>query len=148
MLSIRELTSRITTFVGLYALVISPAYAEYYLVYSDPGYPCVSCAKPVFVVRHKTHPVSIHKRNHHTYKHAKSSYRIYYTKPVYGCMPSCTTCGQVVYEKHRFVDFSSRPYTHHAFYYNAEDIAYMNYDPDLATGDDDQMRYPDMDIDR
>lgn len=144
------------------------AYAEYYLVYSGCDSGCLSCVRPTDITPRGCHPcdrvrhVELREHEHHGYAchhraKVKSSCHItvnYSGTPTPSCggCNSCVTvhpacgCPTTVVESHRFVDFSSRPY--HGCDESADMCdGYANYDPDLATGDDDQVRYPDMDID-
>lgn len=146
----------------LTTLPIAPqAHAEYYLSHE---YSCDGCVhvRPTYiatrpchvahhytescehVVHHRTDPCAHHRR--------RSSYHI----SVYNCgcaAPTYDPCpcgGGAVYGYRRIVDFSSQPYAYYGRYY--DETAYFSdhyatYDPDLATGDDDQFASPDLDID-
>lgn len=131
--------------------------AEYYLVCDTPTYS--SC---------KYHHVHKKYKKHYTVKTIKhkpiykkrSSYRIevYYVYPQAPCggcsavwafppppPPMFEYC--VRGDNYSCVDFSSQPY---AYTESMEDYYYYNedyyYNPDMATGDDDSMIYPDLQI--
>ena len=130
---------------------VSVSRAEYYVAYGAPP-PVVWIYKSPHRAKHYR---SVAKR---PIRHRKPIVSVYYLFPDY---PTCATCPpppclddyytcQVAWTP-RCGEPVATSYYYQAFH-GGDDDSYepkrSHYDPDLATGDDNQMTYPGMDIDR
>jgi len=110
------------------------SHAEYYF-----AYPHTCCEvsttthyKHHYFKRHHKHHKKIAKTTHRPYHHKKHHYYSHHCCPVQSCGYRC--CHHAYYESHRY-----RSRTH---FYTAD-----SYNPDMSTGDDNALFYPDMNID-
>ncbi len=114
------------------------AFAEYYFVYPAPAVP-LGCTGACYV-HHYYH------RCHHRHVHWVAHRYIRYIHVAVPACPCSSCCGGGVYQA---------PVANSYYYYNDDYDSYdpdsyydyYYYDPDLATGDDDQVADPNMDID-
>ncbi len=104
------------------ALISNAAYAEYYLVHG----------RTVVVTSIYTSKISYHRyhRYHHPHHHVVR-YVIHHC-----CAWGCGSCFNPLQ------NLEGGP----VYLYPVYSSYYDNYDPDLATGDDDQVRHPAMEI--
>lgn len=151
-----SITACTTLTFAYLALSATDAHAGY-LIPPVPGpfVECVNCCTNCAVKTYKHKPKKHYKKIHHykKYKHYKY-YRYvpcnYYYKvceaPII-IMP-CSGAAQGCYRAntHDFVEFNTSPDAYGSGKYVIN--TYDNYDPDMATGDDDPTTYPGMDIDR
>jgi len=129
-------------------LATSSVYAD--IFYSDSD--CMGCG-----VSYYHHRIHHHRIHHHAVAHHRCHH--YHVKRIYvsACCAhtvwiknNCDACAGAwmpvypsMWQTINYGYVRERPGYH--YYYGDE--YYWTYDPDLATGDDDQYRHPDMDID-
>jgi hypothetical protein len=136
------------------ATLSSNIYAEYYLVYPAPAIHCISHCD---VIHRAYHPIRhhLHKKHIKQFKHiphrpikkVKMILVPYYLSaaPTCSCQCSpawipnpCTCCPHW----HKKQNYATEEFISNGYYYS-----HYSYDPDLATGDDNQSIHPNMNID-
>ncbi len=134
----------------------SNALAEYYIGCESPTYKCLNCCHHPKKHVVKKHVVKHHKRSHVRHCRSSACVTVYYVTPSVRCdgcvtAPVSTCCGGRAFYN-GYMDASSEPYAYTEgvnytdwTYY---DYVHNNYDynPDLATGDDDNVIYPELQV--
>lgn|SRR3990167_1437608 len=126
-------------------MLTAPAYAEYYVVYSESVPVCTyRCGQMVTYKKHIYHKKTHTKHHYVKASHKRNSYSISVYCPCSNMwVPSnCACCGSgVAYWEQGYTVSYTQP--RNDGYVTEEYI----YDPDLSTADDNALASPGMDID-